>query len=162
MKTSEFIQTVNASIYLTTRNINFKSIISQIDTLRKLHVRLQSQCEYLLLDNISFQNNNEREKIKNTAREIKEFANEHNIVVVFEKLGDDYVEFNKRFRDEKKFTSYHYKNIEITNLIVYVEKKKKKYKNKKIEAIASFNLESNFVVLDKNGNDINKIPGVDL
>lgn len=162
MKTSEFIQTINASIYLTSRNLKINNVILQIDTLRKLHVRLQSQCEYLLLDNVSFDNELEKEKIKNTAREIREFANENNIVVVFEKFGVDYIEFSKRFRTDKKFASYWYKNIEITNLIVFIERKKKKFKNKRIEAISELSLESDFVVMDENGVDINKIPGIDL
>lgn len=162
MKTSEFIQTVNASAFLTSRNVKLNSIIFEIDTLRKLHVRLQSQCEYLLIDNVSFDNTNEKEKIKNTAREIKEFANEKNIVVVFEKFGDDYVSFSKKFRSDKKFASYWYKNVEITNLIVFIEKKKIKYRNKKIEAIATLNLESDFEVLNERGENINKIPGYDL
>lgn len=162
MKTSEFIQTISVASYLTSRNIKLSDIVLQIDTLRKLHVRLQSQCEYLLLDNVSFDNALEKEKIKNTAREIREFANENNIVVVFEKFGVDYIEFSKRFRADKKFASYHYKNIEITNLIVFIEKKKIKYRNKKIEAISELSLETDFVVLDENGVDINKISGVDL
>lgn len=162
MKTNEFIQTINAAIYLTSRNVKLNSIILQIDTLRKLHVRFQSQCEYLLLDNVSFDNTQERQKIKNCALEIKEFANENNIVVVFEKFGIDYVEFSKKFRAEKSFASYWYKNVEITNLIVFVEKKRVKYKNKRIEAISELSLETHFQVFDENGVDINKIDGIDL
>lgn len=163
MKTKQFIQTVNTVAYLTSRNLKLSDIIFKIDTLRKLHVRLQSMCEYLLNDPMSFESEHERDKIKKCAIEIREFAIESKIIVMFEKFGNDYIEFSKKFRNEKKFTSYWYKNIEITDLIVFVEKKRIKYKNKKIESIAESSLDVvDLVILDENGVDINKINGNSL
>lgn len=163
MKTSEFIQTVNVASYLTSRNLKLSDIVLQIDVLRKLHVRLQNDLQYLLLapDSV-YDDENEKMKIRNCAEEIKQFANENNIQVNFIKLPKTQIEFSKQFRDEKKFVSYYYKHHDVTNLIVFIEKKKIKYRNKKIEAIATLNLENDFVVLDKNGVNINKIDGVDL
>jgi len=163
MKTSEFIQVINATTHIS-RHIKINDIVLQIDTLRKLHVRLQNACEYLLLDPNSFENTIEREKIKKCAIEIREFANEYKIQVNFEKLGNDWASFSKQHRDEKQFAKYHYNNIDITNLIVFVEKRKQKPKSKPVEALqqSNFELENDFVVLDENGNDLNKISGVDL
>lgn len=158
MKTNEFIQIVNATSYLS-KQIKINDIVLQIDALRKLHVRLQTRLEYLLCDPISFENEIEREKIKSIAIEIREFANENTIQVNFIKLPIDYIEFSKQFRDEKKFASYYYENIEITNLIVFIEKRKQLKINKTIETIKQIDLtnETNEQIFDENGNDMNTI-----
>lgn len=148
------------------KQININEIVLQIDALRKLHVRFQNMCEYILLDSNSFENTIEREKIKKCAIEIREHANEYKIQTHFEKFGDDWVTFSKTFRDEKRFATYYYKNVDITNLIVFVEKRKiaKTKTSETIDALQQTNLEfeNDFIVNDENGNNINVINGVDL
>lgn len=60
---------------------------------------------------------------------------------------------------KKKFASYYYDNIEITNLIVFIEKRKQLKTNKKIETIKQIDLmnETNEQIFDEHNNDINVI-----
>lgn len=162
MKTNEFIQTINATSYIS-RFIKISDVVLQINELRKLHVRLQTKLEYLLLDPFQYENKSEREKIKSIAIEIKQFANENDIQINFNKLPVDYLTFSKQYRDEKKFASYWYKNIEITNLIVFTQIKKQIKSNKKIETLkqANLELENDIEIFDDNNININKINGYD-
>lgn len=151
------------------KHININEIVLQIDALRKLHVRFQNMCEYMLISPNSFDDEIEREKIKKCAIEIREYANEYKIQTHFEKFGGDWSTFSKTFRDEKRFATYWYKNVEITNLIVFVEKRVStrsttKKKNETIDALQQTNLEleNDFIVLNENNENINVIKGVDL
>lgn len=164
MKTNEYIQTINATLKISKHVSNLYDITQQIDMLRRLHVRLQTKLEYLLCDPTSFESNDEREKIKSIAIELREYANEYKIQINFEKLGNDYIEFSKQFRDEKQFAKYYYDNIDITQLIVFVEKRKQKTKNETIETLQqnTLTLENDFVVNDEHGNNINIIKDIDL
>lgn len=162
MKTNDFIQCALNASYIG-RQIRLSDIIVQIDTLRKLHIRFQTQAEYFLIDAFSFEKQDEKLKIKNTAEEIKQFADEHKIQTNFEKFGEQYASFRERFKDKKQFVRYFYKNVEITNLIVFVEKKREvKIKQSAKQLLAKLHIDADFSIRDSNGVDINTIPGVDL
>lgn len=163
MKTNEFIQTCLNATWIG-QKIKLSEIILQIDELRKLHVRFQHQAEYFIVDPNSFEREEEKLKIRNTAEEIKQFAIEHNIQTNFEKFGSDHTSFRNKFKDTKQFVRYFYENVEITNLIVFVEKKVERKTKRQItkQTIAELHFDSDFSVLDENNVDINKIPGIDL
>lgn len=165
MKTNEFIQIINATFYISKNEPKLLDIVLQIDSLRKLHSRLQQKLEYLLTDNISYESNIEREKIKSIAIEIRQYANEYKIQVNFEKLPNEFIEFSKQFRDKKSFAKYFYNTTNITKLIVFTEFKKEKKQTKKEiirQEINEIQFQQNFSVLDENGKNLNEIPGVNL
>lgn len=165
MKTNEFLQTVYASLYLSDK-IKLNEIILQIDTVRKLHIRLQQKLEYMLCDPMMYESQEERKKIKSIALEIKDFCKEYHILVSFFKIPNEYIEFSKLFRENKIFATYWYNKIQITSLIVFHdEKTKKKQLNKKVEEIKEIIFdpnEENHNVFDDNGKDLNKVEGYDL
>lgn len=163
MKTNEFIQTINATIYLSGK-IDLREIYLQIDQLRKLHVRLQKRLEDMLSFPPSYEDEKEKHLVRATAQEIREFATEYKIIVQFFKLPTDYLDFSKQFRDNKIFATYWYKNVEVTNLIVYHDTKTiRKQLNKNVEQLKEIVFdpnEENFKILDENGKDLNEFPGL--
>lgn len=164
MKSNEFYQTVNTTLYLSNKIENLKEILPFIDEIRKYHKKLQEKLEYLLLDIISYESPEEKEKINSIAVEIKRIANEVNIQCGFHKLPKEFSEFSNQFREQKTFASYSYNGINITGLIVYTENKKKfKPKNPSDdgkEELKNISFED-LKVLDENGNDLNTLPGLE-
>lgn len=124
MKSEEYIQTVKETFYLSNNIQNLLDIINNINEIRKLHIRLQNELEYFLIDPISYETETEKEKINSAAIEIKSLCTEYDIQCSFFKLPKSHSEFSDTFRDKKNFSAYYYKNINITNLIVYIKKKK--------------------------------------
>lgn len=112
----------------------------------------------------SYEDEKEKHLVRATALEIKEFATEYKILVQFFKLPTDYLDFSKQFRDNKIFATYWYKDVEVTNLIVYHDTKTiRKQLNKNVEQLKEivFNPnEENFKILDANGKDLNEFPGL--
>lgn len=164
MKTNEFLQTINATLYLCDKISDLKIILPYIDETRKLHDKLQQKLEYLLLDDKSYESQIEREIVKSIAIEIREITKQINIQCVFYKLPFSFVEFSNQFRNEKTFAKYYYNNVEITNLIVFTNKKrfKKQTKQEAIkQEISEIQFTEDFNVMDENGVDLNAFDKLD-
>lgn len=164
MKSNEFVQTVFASIKIFKTLPEVQNIVIQIDEIRKLHIRLQQKLDNLLLNPFGYEEKKERHLIRATALEIKEFCNQHKIISSFIKLPNDHSDFSNQFKIDRKYVSYWYGNVEITDLIVYHEEKaKKKQKQNRtstIQEIVFEEVRENHKVFDENGNDLNELPGL--
>lgn len=157
MNTKDFIQTVKCSLNLSKNSNEILEILTYIDEVRKLHKRFQNELEYLLLDPITYESINQKEKINKSAKEIKENCNSVNIECNFFKLSSDHMSFSKTFRSKKCFAKYYYQNIDITGLISYPKNKKEfiiKENNKKTNVIKEYNLDYDEFI----NSEINKLP----
>lgn len=162
MKTSEFEQTIRTTLYLSSKINNLIEIIPFIDEARKYHKKLQDKLEYLLIDPISYESSEEKEKINAIAIEIKNICKQVDIQCGFIKLPSEHINFSSEFRSTKSFAQYSYKGVNITGLIVYSENKRvKKTKQDKEQEIIDELKVVNFEVVDENGNDLNKLPGLE-
>lgn len=143
MKSSEFYQLVNTTIYLSDKIDNLKEIIPFIDKIRKEHHKLQVKLEYSIIDPVTYESQTEKDHINAIAKEIKIIANEIGINVVFNKLPEKHLDYSIQFRETKDFVNYFYNKILITGLIVFSENKKKPTikKNEDIKEIKDFDFE---------------------
>lgn len=124
MKTDDYIQTIRATLYVLPQLPNLLNVAKDIDDIRKLHDKFQNECEYLLLDSLTFDKIETKQKINEHATKIIDYCKNRKIVCVFVKMPREYTLFAQTFHDEKQFVKYYYNNVDITNLIVYVKRKK--------------------------------------
>lgn len=124
MKTEEYVQVIRASINLHIQDLEL--VLPYFDELRKVHTKLQNKLEYLLSDNFTYDKKESKEEINAIAKDIKDICLTAVINYQFSKLPDTWVGFFETFRYTKSFCKYSYKGIDITNLIVFTQKKKQK------------------------------------
>lgn len=126
MNSEEYIQTVRASFKASKYINDLELILPYIDELRKHHKKLQNELEYLLLDPISYENPDEREKLNGIAKEIKQICLTAGLEYRFFKLPLTSAEFSSEFKKTRSFTTYSYNKIDITDLVVFTKEKKQK------------------------------------
>lgn len=123
MKSDEYIQLVKASKEISTQIKDIETILPYFDELRKLHDKLQSKLENLIVDNVSYESGEVRGEIRRRAIEIQDFCKEAKIISKFFKLPNDWFTFSKEYNYNRNFAAYYYDGVCITNMIVFIKKK---------------------------------------
>lgn len=126
MNSDEYIKLLKSAFEISKKIDCIDEVIPFINQIRLIHKKLQTELEYYLIDPISYEKPEEREKILAIAREIKEICiSSGSIKYVFNKLPNEHIEFRSLYKFNKSFARYSYKDVDITNIIVFITGDKK-------------------------------------
>lgn len=181
MNSDEYIQLLQNCFSLAKKGEIPDEALPYINQVRLLHGKFQKELEYFLVDPISCEKQEERDKVNAIAREIREVCiSSVDLKYQFFKIPQDSSEFRQQFKGHKNFARYYYKDTDITELIVF-KKSDKKYKYIKddlqIDIVDDKDIKLNELqftdeppaggkkegmIYGHDESDINKIHGVDL
>ena len=126
MNSDEYIQLLKNGFELSKKLNSIEEIIPFINQIRLLHKKLQKDLEYFFIDPISYEKQEEKDKIIAIAKEIKEVCITSGVIKYeFYKLPIASSEFRSLYKSTKRFARYYYNSIDITDIIVFIANDKK-------------------------------------
>lgn len=144
MNSNNYIQAVRSTSLAMKNGLSaedIEKILGYIDQIRRVHSKYQKELEYRLVDpfyhEYKYPDHSEKDKMnfEGMQRDIKEACISGEIRYRLLEIPPGWSEYRNQFGKSKIFASYYYKDINITDMIVFLGDKEKGNAEAKIKML---------------------------